>query len=1431
MADVITRFRIETTQFDSKLRDTAKALQGIARQAEMSGKDFNDFSQKAIESARALGTVQSGANNTKDKLRDLVGSYNDAAKAYNSLTETAKQGEFGKAMAASLQQLQQRIRETKQDLYGLGDGMKGASGGGLFGSGKLDGMLQVFGGNVMTKIAGAGLNFASELGDMVQQGIELARAGEGVRIAFERLGRGDLLDGLRQATHGTVTDLELMKAAVKFNDFKLPLDELGTMLAFAQQKAKDTGQSVDYMVDSIVTGLGRKSLMILDNLGLSAAEVKEKMAETGDMTKAVGAIIREQMDKAGDYVETAADRATKANVELENAMTRLGETFQPLSDSATSMWTDIKVGALDLLNNAVKPLIKALKEAGVLGQNARNNAGYENLGGDAKVNRMIANLGDGNGPKAYRTYKAQMAEFDRYANSLKFKIAAYGDDKSGVAQSAVAKLQTELAGVYAMRMEYERRAQELHKKATTKIVEDNNEEEQSIDSLNKKLKELQEQRKKAIASGDKKKSADLLKQINQTKNDIKGLGGGTTTTTTTHQTPQQRAQESFTKAEQNYKQALEQAAMELEAGTITRAEAKKKEMQAAEQRWKAIGDARNISDSPELKQAQDEAAAEYKRLAAEAKTATERQKALDKATRDLENANQKLATARSEMAQAKQQGDLQAYNTAKYKATAAQKEITRLEKVKVDVERGKVDLPDIPKVIEQTVNTHQGKKITDEIAKEITQTINTRLGRIVTPDILESITQTINTKIGRVVTPAIAKELTQEVNVKTGRVDLKPIPTELTQTVDVEQGRVDLPTIPDVITQTINTKVGEVLTPEVAAEVVQTINTRLGRIVTPEILESITQTINTKIGRVVTPEILESITQTINTKIGRVVTPTIAKELTQEVNVKTGRVDLKPIPTEITQKVDVEQGDLNLPAIPDLITQTINTKVGEVLTPEVAAEVVQTINTRLGRIVTPEILESITQTINTKIGRVVTPEILESITQTINTKIGRVVTPAIAKELTQEVNVKTGKVDLKPIPTELTQTVDVEQGDVNLPAIPAEVTQTVDVETGRVNLLNIPEVIEQTVNTHQGELMTADIATEITQKINTVLGNIVKPEILDEVTQTINTKVGNVITPEIAKEVTQVVNVETGTVDLEPIPTEMTTTVIFQADTRNINAAISAVKKEMDTIPVGTIKFNLDQTKLVDLTTLKKLIDEQVKNGLEIDPEVTQGLFSKIQLGVDIEDTTWQSLIDKINEKLKELDIEPISINLKTGDTAKTGKETENAWKNAASAVQSVGSALQQIEDPSAKIVGIIGQAVANIALGFAQATAKSSGGGIFAWIAAITGGLATMISTISAIHSATGYADGGIVKGNTYSGDQIPALVDGSQMVGLNAGEVVLNRSQQGVLAASLQSVGQSGEGGGGGKPYVSGEMIWLGLTNYLNRSGRGEIVTSKRR
>lgn len=415
MADVITRFKLETTQFDSKLRDAAKNIRAISNDAKATGNSFDMFSKESVDAARALGSVASGANNTKNKVRDLVGAYNDAAKAYNELSEAQQQHDFGKSLAASLETLKSRITEAKQELYGLGDAMGKSDGGGFLSgiSSKMSGALQVFGGNLLTQAAGAVANLGSEMYGMVQQGIELAKQGEGIRNAFARLGRGDILDGLRQATHGTVTDLELMKAAVKFNDFRLPLNELGTMLAFAQQKAKDTGQSVDYMVDSIVTGLGRKSLMILDNLGLSATEIREKMKETGDMTTAVGAIIREQMSKAGDYVETAADRAAQANVSLQNKMEELGRKFAPVEEASNQLWTSMKIAILDVVGGPLARLLNGLTEAGRLANavNKINNTG----GGQTHIDRVLGMLRHYRGDKE-GLYNRQVEKYNSEIN-------------------------------------------------------------------------------------------------------------------------------------------------------------------------------------------------------------------------------------------------------------------------------------------------------------------------------------------------------------------------------------------------------------------------------------------------------------------------------------------------------------------------------------------------------------------------------------------------------------------------------------------------------------------------------------------------------------------------------------------------------------------------------------------------------------------------------------------------------------------------------------------------------------------------------------------------------------------------------------------------------------------------------------------------------
>ena len=128
MADVITRFKLETTQFDSKLRDTSKSLAELTHHYSLAGKDFDKFSKNSVEFARTLGTVASGATNAKDKVKDLVWAFNTVAKAYNSLSKEAQQTDYGKAIAESLVKLKGDITEAKKELYSMGDSGKSTGG-------------------------------------------------------------------------------------------------------------------------------------------------------------------------------------------------------------------------------------------------------------------------------------------------------------------------------------------------------------------------------------------------------------------------------------------------------------------------------------------------------------------------------------------------------------------------------------------------------------------------------------------------------------------------------------------------------------------------------------------------------------------------------------------------------------------------------------------------------------------------------------------------------------------------------------------------------------------------------------------------------------------------------------------------------------------------------------------------------------------------------------------------------------------------------------------------------------------------------------------------------------------------------------------------------------------------------------------------------
>ena len=322
------------------------SMENLAMQGKLQSKEYKELNAQLKANNRTI-------SENGEKLRLLESRLNNADKSYAQLSKQARQlrreldntvkslqpqeyarleAELAKTKEA-MEQLRPKAEAVKESFFSL-TRMKSAVVGFFAGIG-----------------ASAGSFFSnsiSEARSWMSEGIRLAANADGVRRAFDKLDRPGMLSELRKATKDTVNDLELMQAAVRAKDFRIPLEDLGKYLQFARLKAQQTGQSVDYLTDSIITGLGRKSLLILDNLGLSAAEVNEEMAKTGDLMAAVAAIVDRQLAQAGENYVSAADKAAQKAAELQNRQMEIGRLLLPLQEKWSGLFQSLKLGFSDV---------------------------------------------------------------------------------------------------------------------------------------------------------------------------------------------------------------------------------------------------------------------------------------------------------------------------------------------------------------------------------------------------------------------------------------------------------------------------------------------------------------------------------------------------------------------------------------------------------------------------------------------------------------------------------------------------------------------------------------------------------------------------------------------------------------------------------------------------------------------------------------------------------------------------------------------------------------------------------------------------------------------------------------------------------------------------------------------------------------------------
>lgn len=193
------------------------------------------------------------------------------------------------------------------------------------------------------------LRLVGNIKDFVREGIRIAGVAQGIDEAFSRIANKDYLSSLREQTKGLLNDNFLKKFTVQANNLGIPIEHMGKLLAFAQQRAKDTGESVDYLSESIVKGLGRKSVLILDNLGLSAVRINEEFKRTGDFSAAVTKIVDEEMAKVGKSLDTAAEADVRRAVRWQNLQERIGGYLVKFSE----MRSKIESGFVDSLDQSL----------------------------------------------------------------------------------------------------------------------------------------------------------------------------------------------------------------------------------------------------------------------------------------------------------------------------------------------------------------------------------------------------------------------------------------------------------------------------------------------------------------------------------------------------------------------------------------------------------------------------------------------------------------------------------------------------------------------------------------------------------------------------------------------------------------------------------------------------------------------------------------------------------------------------------------------------------------------------------------------------------------------------------------------------------------------------------------------------------------------
>lgn len=323
-----------------QINDLDLALKGADAEIGNHFRKVGNYTQGVVQALKDAGMaelIEAQIESSKNKVAELDKHFEDLKKQLEAVKK-AGEGGFGGLETQLIQnrteanKLREEVSRIEKELQGVGNVGNEVTNsmGNNFKS--LQGHL--------TKLALGivGLQAVmSRVQSGISKGIESAKQIVVVEQAFDRLNDPNLLANLREATNNTISDLTLMRQAVKAENLGIPIRDLGTYLGFAARRAEETGENVDTVVNSIVDGIGRKGNRVFTRMGITLEDVNKELggiskgeATVGQFAEAITKVIEKENAKAGESIDTVKAKLDQNTAAWENLQTEIGEKALPI---------------------------------------------------------------------------------------------------------------------------------------------------------------------------------------------------------------------------------------------------------------------------------------------------------------------------------------------------------------------------------------------------------------------------------------------------------------------------------------------------------------------------------------------------------------------------------------------------------------------------------------------------------------------------------------------------------------------------------------------------------------------------------------------------------------------------------------------------------------------------------------------------------------------------------------------------------------------------------------------------------------------------------------------------------------------------------------------------------------------------------------------